>query len=93
MPASTAVAAAADQDDRALRVIRARELLHLADEVRVDLPVGPVVPCSVQGAHRVADEQKFHFAAAVDEQRVGVLAQELLHLLGLEMVHGTYYRT
>src|SRR5512138_1923156 len=63
-----AVAAAADEHDRPLGVVGPGELLHLADEVRIDVPVGAVVPGDVQRAQRMADEQVLHLAAAIDEQ-------------------------
>src|SRR5688572_28665921 len=39
-----AIARAADEHDRPLRMARAGELLHRADEFRVHRPVRPVVP-------------------------------------------------
>ncbi len=69
-----AVAAAADQHDRA---VHARDLLHLADEMRVDLPVGTVVPGDVMRADRMTDEEVLHLAAAVDEDRRRIVVEEL----------------
>src|SRR5574341_42215 len=87
-----AVAAAADEHDRAHRVVGAGQLLHLPNEVRIDLPVRTVVPRNVQRPHRVADEEVLHLAPAVDEQRIGILLQEFQRLLGLEVLHCAYYR-
>ena len=80
-----AVAAAADQHDRA---IHAGDLLHLADEVRVDFPVGAVVPRDVVRADRVADEEVLHLAAAVDEDRRRIVVEELRGFGGLQVFHG-----
>src|SRR5256885_3391177 len=33
-------------------------------------------PCDVMGADRMADEQEFHLAAAVDQHRVGMFVDE-----------------
>jgi hypothetical protein len=82
--ADRALAAAADEQDRP---VHARDLAHLADEVRIDLPVRTVVPSDVMRADRVADEQVLHLAAAVDEHRLRVLVQELVGFLGLQVFH------
>ena len=89
-PASTrAVAAAADEDDGAVAEIGARELLHLPDEVRVEVPLGAVVPGHHHRAHGVAHEHELHLAAAVDEHRVGVLLRGTAWAcLGFEVFHG-----
>ena len=73
-----AMAAAADQHDRP---VHARDLLHLADEMRIDFPVGAVVPRDVLRAHRMADEQVLHLAAAIDEHRLRILLQEVVGFL------------
>src|SRR5690606_38956741 len=83
-----AVAAAADEHDGALGVVGPGKLLHLADEVRVDLPVGTIVPGDMQRADRMADEEVLHLAAAVDEQRIRRGPQELERLPCLQMLHG-----
>ena len=72
-----AVAAAADQHDRP---VHAGDFLHLPDEMRVDLPVGPVVPGDVVRADRVADEEVLHLRPAVDEDGRRVLVQEVVRL-------------
>jgi len=41
----------------------------------------------------MADEQVLHFAAAIDEQRIGALLEEFLRLLGFQMVHGEPHYT
>jgi hypothetical protein len=85
MPASSdRLAAAADQHDGA---VHARDLLHLPDEVRIDLPIGPVVPCDVMGADRMADEEILHFAAAIDEDGRRILVQEFNRFGGLQVLH------
>ena len=54
--------------------MHAGDFLHLPDEMRIDVPIRTVVPGDVLRAHRMADEEEFHFAAAVDEDclRIGV---------------------
>src|SRR5262245_54911252 len=59
-----AVPAAADEHNRP---VHARDLLHLADEMRIHFPVGTVVPRDVMRAHGVPDEVELHLAAAIDE--------------------------
>ena len=68
--------------------VHAGDLLHLPDEVRVDVPVRAVVPGDVLRALRMADEQVFHLAAAVDEDGSWILLQELLCFGGLQVLHG-----
>ena len=74
-----AVAAAADHHDGP---VDAGRLFDVGDKMRVDVPVGAIVPGDVDRADRMADEQIFHFAAAVDEYRVPVLLEELSGLFG-----------
>jgi len=68
-----ALAAAADQHHGARGAAQRR---HLADEMRIDVPVGHVVPCDVLRAHVVADEPVLGPAAAVDQDRVGACGEE-----------------
>lgn len=79
-----ALPAATDQHDRS---IHARDLLHLTDEVRIDLPVGALVPGDVMGTRGVPDEQIFDLAAAIDEHRIGVVAQEVEGFAGCKVLH------
>ena len=74
-----AITAAADDDHRA---VDAGRLFDMSDKVRVDIPVGTVIPGDVDRADGVADEQIFHLAAAVDEYRVRILLEELSGLFG-----------
>src|SRR5512134_622094 len=78
-----AVAAAADEDDRA---VDARRLLYVRDEIRVHFPVRAVVPRHEDRARRMPHEQVLHLAAAIDEDRVRILLQELVGLSRLEML-------
>ena len=82
-----AVAAAADEHDGTLLEVRARELLHLAHEVGVLLPLGAVVPGDHHGADGMADEHVLHLAAAVDEHRVGVRLEVRVRLFGGQVFH------
>ena len=82
-----AVAAATNEDDRSRGVVGARKFPYLAHEVRIDVPVGPVIPGDVQRADRMADEQILHLAATVDEQGVRTGMQECVRLAGFEVVH------
>ena len=61
-----AIAAATDQYHWSVVGVTGK-FLDLANEVRIDVPVGNVVPGHMQASRRVADKQEFHFAAAVDE--------------------------
>jgi hypothetical protein len=81
-----AVAAAADQDDRA---IDARRFLDVSNEIRVDVSIGTVVPWNHHGTDRMADEQELHLAAAVDEQRERIFFQELMGFFRRQMIHNS----
>src|SRR5512146_2719192 len=81
-----AVSAAANEQDRAPGVIGACEFLHLTYEMRIDFPIGAVVPGHVQRSDRMADEQILHLAAAIDEQCIRVLMQELVGFLGFGII-------
>src|SRR4051812_15832301 len=83
--ADRALAASADDDHRA---IDARNLAHLTDEVRIDLPVGTVVPRHEMRADRVADKEVLDLAATVDQHRIRVLAQKVVRLSRFQMFHG-----
>ena len=50
--------------------------------MRIDVPVGPVVPRNVMRAERMADEQVFHFAAAIDQHGLRILLEEVVRLPG-----------
>src|SRR5258708_16208720 len=79
------MAAPANQHDRA---VHAGDLLHLPDEMRVDVPVRAVVPRDVLRADRMADEEILHLAAAVDEDRLRIGMEEVEGFLGLHALHG-----
>ncbi|MNN90115.1 hypothetical protein D3C81_2080150 [compost metagenome] len=55
--------------------------------MRVHLPVRPIVPGHVVGALRMADEQVFHLAAAVDEQRIGGAVEQGAGVGGAQVLH------
>ncbi len=74
------VATTADQHERTIMHMTG-ELFDFADEVRINVPVRTVVPGHMQGACRMADEEKFHFAAAVDEQGLGIFGAKTRQLL------------
>jgi len=74
-----AVAAAADHHDGP---VDAGRFFDVGDKMRVDVPVGAVVPGDVDRADGMADEQIFHLAATVDEYRVPILLEELGGLFG-----------
>lgn len=73
------VAAAADHHHRP---VDAGRLFDVGDKMRVDVPVRAVVPGNVNRTDRVAHEQVFHLAAAVDEYRIRVLFEEFGSLFG-----------
>ena len=73
--------------------VHARDLLHLADEMRVDVPIGAVVPRDVVRADRMADEVVLHLAAAVDEDGRWVLARGTALLPGFEVLHARQFST
>jgi len=83
-----AISGPADEDDGALLEVRPGDLLHLPDEVRIQLPVGAVVPRHHHRALGMPDEHVLHLAAAVDEDRVGMGLEELESGLGVQVVHG-----
>ena len=78
------VPAAADEHNRP---VHARDFLHLADEMRIDFPIGAVVPRDVLRADRMTHEKIFHLAAAVDEHRLRIGVEQVLRFLGLQMFH------
>lgn len=61
--------------------------LHLTDEMWIDIPVGSVVPRDHHRADRVANEQKFHLAAAIDKNSGWILCEEVGGFFRLEMFH------
>ena len=75
-----AMSAPADQHDRP---IHARNLLHLTNEMRIDFPVGPVIPRDVVRAYRVADEKILHLAPTVDENGGRSFVEESCGFAGL----------
>src|SRR5688572_10933041 len=79
-----AITATADEDDGA---IDARRLLHVRDEVGIHFPVRTVVPRHQDRAGRVPHEQVLHLAAAVDEDRIGILLEKRISLSRLEVLH------
>ena len=60
--------------------------------MRIDVPVGTVVPRDVVRAGRMADEQVFHLAAAVDQHGLRILLQEIVRFPGLQVLHGVVPR-
>ena len=81
-----AVSAAADQHHRSFATVP-REPSDFAHEVRVDLPVGAVVPRHMDRARRVTDEEVFDLAAHIDQQGLGVGLQVGVRLLRGEVFH------
>jgi hypothetical protein len=59
-------------------------------KIRVDVPIGAVLPGDVDRPYGMADEQVFDFRAAVDEDRFGVRLQEGVGFGGFEMFHGNH---
>ena len=49
---------------------------------------GPSFHGDVLRAHRMADEEVLHLAAAVDEDRLRVASQQVLGFLGFQVLHG-----
>jgi len=81
-PASSgALAAAADQHDRAF--LAAGHPQHLVGEVRIDLEVRRRVPLDVDRVDRVADIEVLDLGAAVDQQRIRVGLQGVVGFLGV----------
>src|SRR5258706_1876005 len=87
-----AIAAAADEHHRTLVEVRPGDLLHLPDEMRIQVPVGAVIPRHHHRPVRMADEHVLHLAAAIDEDRIGAFTQEAERVLGFEMSHGGIIR-
>lgn len=80
-----AIAAPADDDYRA---VYAGRLFDMGDEMRVDVPIGAVIPSDMNGSDRMADEKIFHLAAAIDEYRVRILLEKFVGLFGFKVFHG-----
>lgn len=80
-----AIAAPADDDYRA---IDAGCLFDVGDEMRIDIPVGTIIPGHMDGPDGMANEQIFHFAAAIDEYRIRILLEEFVGLFGFKVFHG-----
>ena len=72
--------------------VHARDFLHLSDEMRIDVPVGAVVPGDVMRAARMADEQVLHLAAAIDEDGLRVLVQEVAGFHRFQVFHRRRFR-
>jgi len=85
-----ALAAAADQDDRA--VLAAGHAQHLLCEVRIDIEVRGGVPLDVDRADRVADVIELDLGARVDQQRIRVGLQGLVGLDGGQVFHARLRR-
>ena len=85
------VAAPADEDHRSMRCV-ADCFFHMPDKMRIDFPVRAVVPRDHDRAHRMADKQKLHFAATIDEYRRRLSFQEFTGLLGRKMIHDVSFR-
>jgi hypothetical protein len=83
-----AISAAADEDHRALVEIRPGDLLHLPDEMGIQVPVRAVIPRHHHRPVGMADEHVLHLAAAIDEDRIGVFLEEAERFLGFEVSHG-----
>ena len=64
-----AVARPAYQDHRS--VMRGGHA-HLAEKMRVQIPIDALVPGDQDGADRVADKKKFKFRAAIDQYRISL---------------------
>ncbi len=79
-----AIAAAADDDDWP---VDAGRLFDMGDEMRVDVPVGTVIPCHMDGSDWMANKKIFHFAAAIDEYRIWILLEEFVGLFGFKVFH------
>ena len=58
------------------------------DEVGIHLPVRKLVPRDVVRAHRMADEQVFHLAAAVDHHCVGMVLDVFEGFFRRQVLHG-----
>ena len=78
------MSAPADEDDGS---VHAGDLLHLPDKMRIDVPIGSVIPSHMLRADGMADEEELHLAAAVDEDRLGIGVEEIECFLGLEVLH------
>ena len=55
--------------------------------MRIDVPIGSVIPGHMLRADGMADEEVLHFAAAVDKDRLRIGVEEVEGFLGLEMLH------
>jgi hypothetical protein len=80
-----AISRAADQDHRAM--VRGGHA-NLAEEMRVQIPVDALVPGDQDGADRVADEKKFEFRAAINQDSVGLFLNEVVSLFRGQVFQG-----
>ena len=60
---------------------------HLSHKMWIDHPVGSIIPGDVVSSDRMPDEQVFHFAAAVDQDCVGIVLEERVCVEGCQMLH------
>ena len=58
----------------------AQPLLDLLDEAAIHRPIGSVVPGDMKRAHRMAYEEVFHLAAAIEKQRIRMRLEKLKRL-------------
>ena len=79
------LAAAADQDDRA--VLATGHARDLVGKMWVDLKIRLGIPFDVDRINRVAYVIKLGLGAAIDQQGVRIVLKGLVSLLGGEMVH------
>ena len=80
-----AIAAPADNDHGS---VNAGRLFDMSDEMRIDVPVGAVIPCHMDGPDGMANEQVFHFTATINEYRIRSLLEEFVGLFGFQVFHG-----
>ena len=69
-----AIAATTDDDDSAIAGMP-RQALHFTHKLRIQLPLGAILPRYVDGTHGVADEKVFCITTAVNKQRIRIIVQ------------------
>jgi len=65
---------------------------HLADKMRIDVPVRPVIPRNHHRADWMAHKQKLHLTAAIDEYSRRILCQKVVRVVRLEVFHRKSFR-
>jgi hypothetical protein len=81
------VATAANNQDGPAQVV-AYQPFDLLGKLRIDLPIGPFLPCHMLGTNRMADIHVLDFSPAIDEHCVRIFLKQCMGGQRVEMLHG-----